>query len=347
MVKVQRYYDIIVGTYGSAKEAAIEWLLFDSKEGTLEKVGAVSGIESPSFLTVNRAGKRLYAVSEVENGEAACFEVDFTNKALREINRQSTGGASPCYISLSPNDQWLFTANYSGGNVAVHPLKENGEIDPICDLKNYAQPSTQDKVSHPHTIINIPGTEKYIVADLGLDRLYLYDFDAGIAKLVLVNEIPAVEGSGPRHIAIHPLSRMIYVSNEYHSTISVYSYDEKVELFKFEQQVETIPTCFDGTNDCADIHITPSGSHLYASNRGHHSIVSYEIRQDGKLRLLDYSSTNGEWPRNFAVVPNEAYILAANEHSNSIAVMKTGDDGIPKATGYVYNINSPVCLYVH
>ncbi|ASK62259.1 hypothetical protein CFK37_08835 [Virgibacillus phasianinus] len=333
----QRYYDIFVGTYGNA----IEWVLFDSEIGTLKKVGGVSGIENPSFLTVNQTGNRLYAASEIENGEVASFEIDYPNKVLTELNRQPTGGSSPCYISLAPNEQWLFTTNYGGGNAAVHPLKDDGAIEPICDLKNYAEGA---QVSHPHTIINIPGTEKYLVTDLGLDCLYLYEFNAKSGKLILVNEISAIAGSGPRHIAT--TNQMVYVVNEFNSRISVYSCHEKSNSLTLEQQVKTIPEHFTGDNFCADIHIAPSGSYLYASNRGHHSVASYKIRQDGTLSPLDYSSTKGEWPRNFAIIPNGNYILAANERTDFIVVMKIEDDGIPRATGHVYTIKSPVCLQV-
>lgn len=343
MVKKQRFYDVFVGTYGNTEDEGIEWLLFDSEKGTLERVGAASGVASPSFVTVNQARNRLYAVSEVENGEVVCFEIDYLHRKLKVKNRQLTRGAAPCYITVDASDQWLFTANYDGGNVAVHPLNDDGEIAPISDLKSYAEHSLPDKISHPHTILNIPGTNRYIVSDLGLDQLYLYEFDT---ELVLINEITAIAGSGPRHVAFNSLQRMMYVVNEFNSSISVYAYDENVELMDLVQQIDTIPADFVGENYCADIHIAPSGSYLYASNRGHHSIASYEIKPDGKLNSLDYSSTKGEWPRNFAIVPSEDYILAANERTNSIVVMEIGEDGIPRGTGSVYKINSPVCLQV-
>lgn len=92
----------------------------------MEKAGAISGVASPSFVTVNQAGNRLYTVSEIENGEVVSFEIDIINKKLREINCQTSGGAAPCYISLGQDDQCLFTANYGGGNVAVHPLNDDG-----------------------------------------------------------------------------------------------------------------------------------------------------------------------------------------------------------------------------
>lgn len=345
MTKNQRFYYVFVGGYGNEKNEAIQILLFDSKDGKLSKVGSVSRIANPSFLTVNKDLSRLYSISEVVHGEVVSYNLDLASGRLTEINRQSTTSSSPCYVSLNDDEQWLFATNYGGGSITVHPLKENGAISPLTDFRSHNAIQQQRK-SHPHQIKNIPHTDKYLVTDLGLDRLYLYQFNRETSMLVLKNEVAAVVGSGPRHLTVHPELRNVYVANEFNSSISVYSYNEAVESLKLVQQIKTIPSDFDGDNYCADIHISPSNSFLYVSNRGHNSIATFTILGDGKLEKLNYSSTMGKWPRNFAIVPNGKYILVANQHTNSIVVMKIGEKGVPQATDNIFPVNSPSCLHI-
>ena len=343
--KNQRFYYVFVGTYGSEENEAIQILLFDSKDGRLSKVGSSSQIANPSFLTVNKDQSRLYAVSEMVLGEVVSYDLDLASGRLTEINRQSITSSSPCYVSLDDNEQWLFTTNYGGGSITVLPLKEDGAISPLTDIKSYID-IQQQRTSHPHQIKNIPHTDKYLVTDLGLDRIYLYHFNRETSKLEFINEVACEPSSGPRHLTMHPELRNVYVANEFDSSISVYTYDEAVESLKPVQQIKTIPSDFAGDNYCADIHISPCNSFLYVSNRGHNSIATYTIVDDGKLEMLTCSPTMGEWPRNFTIVPNREYILVANQHTHSIVVMKIGERGVPQATGVTYPVNSPACLRI-
>ncbi len=345
MIENPRFYYVFVGTYGTESDEAIQILLFDSTLGSLKKIGSASGVSNPSYLTVNEDLTRAYAISEVEEGQAVSYEVHATDGKLNEINRIATVGSSPCYVHLSQDEQYLLTANYGGESVSLLGLSKEGAIHSLENVKSYSD-SNKKKTSHPHQIKNIANSNKYLVTDLGLDKIYLYELHSKTLELVLINEIAAVPGSGPRHFTVFPEKRMVYVVNEFNSKISVYSYDEKIETLELVQEIGTIPNGFEGDNYGADIHITPSGEYVYASNRGHQSLTTYKVLADGKLETVGCSSTKGEWPRNFAIVPNEEYILTANQNSHSIIVMKIGDQGVPEATGHIYDINSPVCLQI-
>lgn len=339
------YYYVFVGNYGSKDDQSIQLLLFDSKSGHLRKVGSTSGVGNPSFLTVNKKKTRLYSISEEDHGEIVSFSIELESGRLSEINRQPTVGRSPCFVSLDPNDQFLFTANYGGGSITVFPLNTDGAISPFSDFIRYSDIALK-KSSHPHQIKNIPNTNKYLITDLGLNRIYLYQFDYMNSQLELVNELVAVPGTGPRHLTLHQKRRIFYVANEYNSSISAYTYDETVETFELIQEIDTIPSHFKIENYCADIHISPCHSYLYVSNRGHNSLATYQILDDGTLKLLEHSSIMGEWPRNFALVPDGKHILVANQHSDSIVVMKIGSKGIPQTTSQHYSVKSPACLYI-
>lgn len=335
-------YHVYVGTYGDESDEAIQLLAFDSTTETLKKRAGVTGIVNPSYVTVNQAQNNLYAVSEVEEGQVVSFNINVETFTLTEKNRQPTRGNAPCYLTLDEKEQHLLTVNYGEGTTIVYKIASDGSIDSPSDIKIYEG----DVQSHPHTIVRVPFTNKYLVTDLGLSKLYLYAFNEESSRLEHVKDINTVEASGPRHIAIEPNLRKIYVVNEFNSKISVYDYDEAVENLELIQEIKTIPDHYDGENHCADIHIAMSKSFLYVSNRGHHSIAGYKILEDGKLSIIDYMSSGGDWPRNFAIVPNEEYVLIANEHTHSIVVMKIGIDGVLRPTGNEYAIQSPVCLQV-
>src|SRR5699024_946980 len=210
------------------------------------------------------------------------------------------------------------------------------------DFKEY----NSSGLSHIHTIRKVPNTTKYVATDLGLNQLYFYEFDSQTSKLVLLKTLEAPKGSGPRHIAFHPFKNLIYVVNEYNSTVLTYAYDKPIQHVHLIQELPTLPSDFTKDNYGADIHVTPSAKYVYVSNRGHHSITEYEVLQNGKLSFVGCTSTKGDWPRNFTIIPNEQYILVANEHTNNIVVMKILKDGGLKYTGQQISIKKPVCLRV-
>ncbi|WP_062107555.1 lactonase family protein [Bacillus niameyensis] len=340
-------FNVFVGCYGENEQESLHWLRFDSEQGKLETVSSFSGIENPSFIALNSVENRLYAVSEVEAGEVVSFEIDYPTKSLRELNRRSVHGWAPCFTEVDKDDQYLFTVNYGEGNITVHPLDTSGFIESACDIHDFKEKAVDLGVaSHPHTIRNIPNTNKYLVTDLGLDRLFLYELDRSQSKLLLINEIEMTKGSGPRHIAFHPKLRKVYVVNELDSTVTVCTYNEKATSLEILQTLSTLPDEFEGKSYCADIHIDASGTYLYASNRGHHSITTFKIGKDGLLEAMTQTSSAGEWPRNFAIIPGDQYMLVANEHTNNIVVMRMRENGKLHVTGEIATVNKPVCLKV-
>ncbi|WP_188006786.1 Lactonase family protein [Sporosarcina sp. ANT_H38] len=341
-----KQYDVFVGCYGSEEEDLIHWLSFDSDNGELHKTASISGIENPSFVTLHPSLNRLYAVSEVEKGQIVSYEIDFSNASLIELNRQSAHGHGPCYSEVKDSG-FLFTANYGEGNVIVQPLTEAGTIECVTDIHDYSETAASLGVkSHPHTVRNIPGTNRYVVADLGTNRLIVYEFDEDQAKLVFVDETLTGDQSGPRHVTFHPSLPIIYVINELDSSILTYSFKQDGGSLKQIQKVKTIPNEYTGENYCADIHVAPSGLFLYASNRGHHSIASFIVSTDGTLRVLDNIPSGGEWPRSFVIVPDGKFLLVANEHTNQINIMRIHEDGLLSDTGKSYLVNRPVCVTI-
>lgn len=331
-------YHVYVGTYGEELDASIQILSLDTEARTLKLKATAKGIKNPSYLTIDKQQQLLYAVSEVDQGEVVSYLIREDNAYLTEQSYQSTYGNGPCYVTLDETESYLLTVNYGEGTTTVHQLQEDGAIGPLTDQQEYGAGS------HPHTIVHLPYTHKYVVTDLGLDKLYLYRFRNG--KLELINSFDTVPKSGPRHVAVAINHRKLYVVNEFNSKISVYHYNESITGLQLVQEISSLPADFEADNFGADIHIAHKKSYLYASNRGHHSIAIFKMDKDGTLSLVDYVSTVGDWPRSFALTPDENGMLIANEHSNSIVLMEIGTNGIPRYSGIEYCIDEPVCVKV-
>ncbi|WP_217587534.1 lactonase family protein [Lentibacillus saliphilus] len=332
-------YIVYTGTYGTEQDQAIQVLTLDKKARFVKQLSAVQGIANPSYVTVNQKQDTLYALSEVQDGHVSSYPIDRdTHHVQKSSSQQGDGVEGPCYIMLDETERYLFVVNYGGGSLSVYRLADDHTILELTDHQTYPAGS------HPHMIVQIPGTKRYVVTDLGHDKLYLYECTEG--KLTRIQECAATPGSGPRHAAIFPEHRTLYVVNEFHSQVSVYTYDPTCSSLELVQEIDTIAEPLAVNNYGADIHIAYESSFLYTSNRGHDSLSVFHIGDDGLLSYVDHVSTEGKWPRNFVITPDERFMLIANEKTHSIVVMEIGAEGVPVYTGEQYSIQAPVCLKV-
>jgi 6-phosphogluconolactonase len=340
---------ILAGSYSGPQQEGIQLLRFNSAEGTIKRVGGIAGVENPAFLTIDSERSRFYAVSEVGEGQIIAFTYDLISGVIKEVNRQSTQGASPCHLTVDATGRWLFSVNYSSGSVCLFPIAEDGSIGPIADFKQHNGSSinlNRQQDPHPHSIFSYPQTNYLFVPDLGTDEIYIYSHDASEGKLHLLAAAPSPAGAGPRHLDFHPTKPYVYVIQELDSTIAFYTFDEQTKSLSLQQSLSTLPDDFSGESYCADIHISSSGSYVYGSNRGDDSITTFRIAEDGRLEWAGSTSTKGGIPRNFVILTGGKHILAANQEGHSIIVMSLGADGIPAPTGAFYEMKKPVCLKV-
>ncbi len=332
----KKTYDIFVGCYGKECEETIHWLEFNAFNGKIHHAASFSGVENPSYLTIDPKRNGLYVISEKEQGEVLSFEINRQLKTINPRNRFPAKGG-PCYIELGEKGNYLFTANYGGGSVIVHQLNQQGEIIKETDFKTY-----HSEISKLHTIRRIPETSFYVATDLGRNKLYFYRFHEASGKLQQIQEVDTPSCSGPRHIAFHPFLNMFYVVNEFDSAVLVYAYDASLEHKKLEQMIPALPDYFKGENFGAEISFLDYC--VYVSNRGHHSIAVFKVLQDGKLEALSHIDTTGKWPRHFICIPNSNYIIVAYEHTNELVVMEREEGGNMKINENRFSVERPVCI---
>jgi 6-phosphogluconolactonase len=328
---------LYTGSYADPDAPGIRAFTFDAATGGLTPCGSYTGLAKPSFIALHPNGRWLYSVSESggENpgtvwalalAEDAAGQVQFT-----ALNSQPSGGDWPCHLCFDRSGRWLFVANYGGGNGSVFPLNEDGSLGTAsATVQHSGSGPNRDRQDgpHAHSTIVAPDNRFAIIADLGIDKLAIYRFDADGGALELHGWGLARPGAGPRHMAFHPTGEVLYVANELDCTVSVYRYHAENATLEEVQSLPTLPPDAPETT-VADIHLAADGKRLYVSNRGHNSLAVYAVDGAGMLQSLGTASCGGNWPRNFALAPDGGYVLVANQYSSQLSVLPVQTEGEP------------------
>ena len=346
----QAAYSFYLGTYTDTESKGI-YKLEMNESGHLKMIGLVAESENPSFLTFANNGKTLLAVNEVNtvNGMGT-VESYMIEDGLKLVSRKPSGGAHPCFVTAN-KDGFVLTANYSGGNIGLLKLGEDGKLSELLDKQQHSGSGTNSKRQekpHAHSVWFQPGSDQIIAVDLGTNELWLSKINSSSKKFIIEenNRIAMVDGAGPRHLAFHPNGKYLYVINELDNTITTLMLSRD-EQFKLVGNVSSLPEDFEGNSFTADIHISLDGKFLYGSNRGHNSIAIFEILEHGKLNCIDHVSTRGDHPRNFSLSPDEKFLVVANQNTNNIVCFERD-----KTTGLLRFVDEieapkPVCVLFH
>ncbi len=323
---------------------------------------------SPSCLVANAAGTRLYSANETDRagkdgeGTVSAFAVHAADGRLKPLNTVRSGGAGPTYVSLHPSGRFVLVANYFGGSVAVLPVQDDGRLGEATDVKAdhgkvgptraASAPPGSFAVSghdrtHAHMIQADPSGRFVLHADLGLDRIFVWKFDAKKGTLT-ANDPPAVAlppGDGPRHFHFHPNGRWLYSIQEEGSTVVRFDYDGDTGRLTPRQTVSTLPTGFTGTSFCSEILVSADGRFVYAGNRLHDSIAVLSVGPSGDLRYVGEEWTRGDYPRSFAFDPTGAFLYCCNQRADHVAVFR-GDrtTGGLRFTGHYAAVGNPSCV---
>ncbi len=342
---------VFIGTYSRRDSEGIFVCRMDAATGALEQLSTVTGVQNPSFLALHPHAPYLYAVHEGGEGKVGAFAVETGSGRLTHLNDQPSGGAGPCHLTVDQTGRFVLVANYGSGSAAILPVGGDGRLDPPSDVAQHKGSSVhpqRQEGPHAHSVTIDPSNRFVFVADLGLDKMVIYELDLDAGKLARseVGSVGVAPGSGPRHCDFHPSGRYAYLINELGNTIVAYQYDEASGALTELQTVPTLPTDFSGQSACADIHVAPSGRFVYGSNRGHDSIVTYAMDgETGSLTYVGHEPTGGRTPRNFGIDPTGALLLAANQNSDTIVAFRVdADSGRLSPTGATASVPAPVCV---
>ena len=343
---------MLAGTYTSAEGSkGIYVYKFDTDTGASDSVSMVE-VANPSYLVVSPNEQFVYSVGE--NGEddsyAHAFSFDKSNGQLKLIDSQLTYGSSPAYITLDAQGNNLITANYGGGSISQFNVNTNGTLSPLSNLFQFegrGEDPVRQKQPHLHSVRYSPDGMFMFATDLGTDKIYRYKsiksvFEGQPALLKTDTAVFATPaGTGPRHFDFHPNGLYFYLLGELSGEVIVYDYNMGDLQQKQRILADTV-----GAQGSADIHVSPNGRFLYASNRlKADGIAIFAIdSQDGTLTKVGYQLT-AKHPRNFAITPNGKFMLVAGRDDNVIEVYS-----IDKQSGLLTNthqdiaIDKPVCI---
>ncbi len=347
---------VYLGTYTGGDSKGIYVCELDLGSGQLSQPRLAAEAVNPSFLAIHPSRKFLYAVGEISElagkpgGGVLALAVDAQSGQLTALNQQPSGGAGPCHLTVDATGKNVLVANYGGGSVACLPIGKDGRLgEATAFVQHKGSSVNQERQEGPHAhSINVDADNRFaIAADLGLDKLLVYRFDAARGTLV-PNEPPSASvtpGGGPRHFAFHPSGTFAYTNNEITSTVTAFSYDAARGTLTELQTISTLPHPVEG-NSTAEIRVHPTGRFLYVSNRGHNSIAIFAIDPStGQLSAAGHEPTRGRVPRNFNLDPSARYLLAANQDTHNVVVFRVNhENGKLTATGSEIRVPSPVCV---
>lgn len=323
----------------------------DRATGAMSAAGVHEMGTSPSRLTLNAAGDRLYSANETDrvgtnnHGTVTAFAIDPANGRLGPLNTVNSGGAGPTYVSMHPTGKWLLVANYFGGSVAVLPVRDDGRLGEASDVQAPTGPigptratnappgsfaiSGHDR-THAHMILSDPSGKFALHVDLGQDRIFVWKFDAAQGRLA-PNDPPFVSlppGDGPRHVRFHPNGKWLYSIQEEGSTLVLFDYDGAAGRLTARQTISTLPPGFAGSNFCSEVLLAHDGRFVYAGDRLHDSIATFAVGPDGTLTYLGEEWTRGDYPRSFSFDPTGNFLACCNQRGDNLTIFR-----VDRATG--------------
>jgi 6-phosphogluconolactonase len=353
ITSAQQHY-LIAGTYTSGKSEGIYVFKFNSSDGTAKKISHIK-ISNPSFVAVSPNEQFVYSVQEDaadkgKGGAITAFSFNKKTGILTYINQQPTGGDHPCYVSVDKTGRWVAAGNYTSGNLSVFPVQENGGLgafSTIIQHQGSGPDNVRQKSPHVHCTIFSPDNRFLYVPDLGIDKVMIYAFNEVTGKLTAAKQpfAQSEPGAGPRHISFDPSNKYAYLIEELSGTVVTFKYING--KLKSRQRISSMPAGDSSFAGSADIHVSPDGKFLYASNRAAaNNIAVFKINQkNGKLLLIAHQSTLGKTPRNFNFDPSGDFLLVANQDSDEIVIFKRDKiTGLLTDTKNRIEAGKPVCL---
>jgi len=302
----------------------------DTTNGTLTKISSVGNIVNPSYITLSPDGAYLYACTESKTpggGSVTSFRYDNAKKMLTWINSRSSAGENPVYATTDKSGRWLIDANYTEGSVSVYPISADGMLEQIVQNIQFEGSSinaSRQERSHLHAAVFSPDGEFIFLPDLGSDKIRCYAFNAAkkeplqISNYAFTRTFP---GSGPRHFTFHPNRKFAYCIEELSGMVSSYKYENG--LLDSIQRIAAHPNNIVSGFESSDVHISPDGKFLYASNRGaENNIAIFSIANDGTLSTAGYQSTFGNHARVFAMDESGKFLIVTHVTSGNVIVFR-------------------------
>ncbi|MDF2157030.1 lactonase family protein [Algoriphagus sp. CAU 1675] len=343
-------YKFLVGTYTDSPIDGINMITFSPDSNLLVVETIAAGIANPSFVLASADGKRVFSLEEEageKGGRVLSFERSEDN-ALTLIDQKESMGDHPCHIALSPEEDFLVVSNYTGGSLSAFRISADGNLEFLQKIQHEGKSinAERQEAPHVHSANFSPDGKKVLVADLGTDKVYVYNFDKGQAEpLSLFAEIPVNPGDGPRHLAFSKDGSEVFVVEELTASLDIFSYEGG--KMQAKQRLSLLSEGFTGAVGAAEVRVSPDGQNVYVSNRGDANTISvFGKNADGAYERIQNISSGGIMPRNFNLTSDGKYLFAAHQASNDIILFERDPEtGILSQTLWKAEVHKPVYLF--
>ncbi|MDG6094968.1 lactonase family protein [Acetobacter sp. AN02] len=359
-----------VGGYsrkGSPEDNAKGISLFemDPATGSLSFISVFPDTDNPSFLAISADQRFLYCVNEISDfdsshsGAVTAFSIDQATGALKKLNRVSSGGADPAHLSIHPSGKYVMVANYTGGSIALFPVRPDGSLGEHTFFYKNSGPKMPERAAdnppgnyavsdhsgpHAHMIRSDPSGKFVLVCDAGLDRVYIWAMDEAEGKLVPaeVPYISMVPGSAPRHLEFNTRGDVVYILGEQNSRVVVAAFDRTTGRITPGGSTSTVTDLFRGSTLAAGIRLHPNGKYLYVTNRLGNSIAIFDVLDNGGLKLHDIVWERADYGRALAFDPTGQFLFVTNQKSDSLSIFRVNPSrGIPEFTWDFVPVGTP------
>ena len=358
-------YFVYVGSYTdspSTSKGIYGWG-FDPSSGRVAPLGLVAETANPAYVTATPDQRFLYAANwktdDAEKGDpVSAYAINKNTGALTFLGKASAGGGLPNQVIVDPRGKFAMVTNYgfrgtdpnhNNSSLAALPIQSDGRLGAPFFVDHHsgaALSPRQTTGAHTHGVIFTADDRFAFVAELGLDRVYVYHVDAAKPAVTPADPpyVSVSAGSGPRRLALSPDEKFLYVNHETDSRVSVFAIEG--ETIKEIQQISTVPADFTGRNTTAEIQMDQAGRFVFVSNRGANSIAVFSVNSgDGKLTLREYVPALGESPRNITIDPTGRYLFAANQVSNNVVIFRMdAQSGHLTPTGQQLHMDQPASV---
>ena len=336
---------VYFGSHGAGPHNGFSLASFDTDTGKLTEPVFLEEAEAPAYFIIRPDGRRLYTCNSFPGSSVSAYAIDPTTAKLKLINKQPSGGGDPSYVSLDPSGHYLLVANFLGGSAAVFALRPDGSIGRRTAFIQHIGASLDPhdpRHAHAHSIRFDPSHRFVLLADLGLDKIFVYRLNPKTGALTPSDPpfASVAPGSGPRHTAFDPRGRYVYAINQTANSIVRFGWNSDRGVLTQFETISTLPEGFKGENTGSEILMHPSGKFLYATNRGNNSVAVFSVQADtGRLTLIQHISSDGKTPRNAEFDPTGKWLLVTNKDSNNAVVFR-----IDQSTGQLTQNGDPVTV---
>lgn len=277
-------------------------------------------MNNPSYMAFSRDRRFFYVTgaNEDRSGYAAVFQVKENGRELIFAGEKPTCGIASCHLTTSPDDGFLYCANYVTGSCTEFKLKDglfDGEGRVVSNVGELGPAKPRQEHAHAHCTVFTPDGKYLCIVDLGTDSIFLYPYTPGAG----ISETPAFEykeipGEGPRHLIFAKDGVHAYVLNELGNTVSSLLYKEGT-LVRTDN-ISTIPKDFKRFTKASAIRFSPDEKLLFATNRGHESMAVFEVKENHILALKEIIPVCGSSPRDMNFLPGGEWIGVCNEFTH-------------------------------